>query len=770
MAIYPVRHPNGLTKVSYERSPKIRLETDLATAEELPQNVRDAADLVVVENLDTLRTGKLPRELDGVITWLAGERLLEGSAASIRQNLRIPGRRCLVPVHYPCLPELDLLTLQPRWQSAGPAQDYCPPNTRIAGASQLSPSVLAVLKTIRRPWSQLLQAVLAELEKLGAGLDPLAGLANDTTLPRAISALALRNLLVLLIRHKDLNQAEQLLQLGRRTYPDYTELAYIGAILCFHQNKPAKAFPYLEKAKSLDRELVGSGSQSLLRAAWLHGVLATRVGNQRVAFEHFLPGMLSRPALVPAVEQLLNLRLPPAVVEKHQWDFCRLVRREPQFLDAVFDYLLLHRAFAAARRIAETVPESEEKRNALRQKLATAEAPFLPGPVLAEDKPGVMLNGSFFEHSSLARINRELGAALVESTDLDACLEPVAYTSLPGERLPHGELLAPALLRHPRHLQLTIRHSWPPDFSRPSRGKLAVIVPWEYGAVPQVWSRQIEQNVDELWVPSTFVRDVFVRAGVGAQRIQVIPNGIDPRVFSPEGETSRPHGCRKYMFLFVGGAIRRKGIDVLLEAYKTAFDAGDDVTLVVSTGVNPAYSHNSMNGLLAEFAHHPRNPHLQTMAEQYDDTTMAALYRSCDAFVLPYRGEGFGMPNVEAMACGRPIITTEQGPSQDYCSPQTAYLIPAKQTTVPDDPPALGELSGEFTWFEPDVTELARTMLHVYRNPSEATQRGRAAAKAVRQKFAWSRITQLYLSRVKQLAREETSTETACQESVVASA
>ena len=755
MAIYPVRHPGGLVRVSYERSPKILLETDLAAAEDLPEGMRNAADEVVFGSLTALATGRVPREADGVISWLAGDHLLEGSAASVRQDLRFPGRRCFVPVHYPCLPEIDLLSVQPRWQSAGQTYDYWPSNARIAGGAPVSPSVSAALKSVNQPWSHLLQALLAELEKPGTGLEPLARMVNDGALPRTIAALTLRNLIVLLMRHTEFAKAEQLLEFGLKTYPQYAEMAYAGAVLCFRQQKPGKAFPYLEKAKGIDRELVGSSSQGPLRAAWMMGRLAMRVGNQQVAFDNFLQGMLSRPVFSPSVEELLNLRLSPALVEKYQWDFCRLVRREPKHLDAVFDYLLLHRAFAAARRIATTVPQPEEKRAAMREKLAAAEGPFLPERARGADKPGVILCGAFFEHSSLARINRELGASLAPSAELDVCLEPVAHPALPSQQIPNGSLLAGALLRHPRHLDLTIRHCWPPDFRRPARAKLAVIVPWEYGTVPRVWVRQIEQNVDELWVPSGFVRDVFVRAGVGADRVRVIPNGIDPAVFSPEGATSRPHGCRKFMFLFVGGAIRRKGIDVLLEAYKAAFDAGDDVTLVVSTGANPAYSHNSLPGLLAEFCHHPRAPHLQVMAEQYDDATLAALYRACDAFVLPYRGEGFGMPTVEAMACGRAVITTEQGPSRDYCSPQTAYLIPAKEAAVPDDPPALGPLAGDFTWFEPDATELARTMLHVYQHGAEAAQRGRAAAKAVRQKFNWSRITQLYLNRIQKLVQEE---------------
>jgi len=84
-------------------------------------------------------------------------------------------------------------------------------------------------------------------------------------------------------------------------------------------------------------------------------------------------------------------------------------------------------------------------------------------------------------------------------------------------------------------LDVTIRSSWPPDFRRPSRGKLAVLFPWEYQGMPRHWINQMRDNCDEVWTPSRFVADALERAGMDASRVRVIPNGIDPSLFSPEG-------------------------------------------------------------------------------------------------------------------------------------------------------------------------------------------------------------------------------------------
>lgn len=756
MPIYVVDHRGGPPTASYERSPLIALETDATSAAELPDAIRTAADSISLEKLDSFQTGRIPRGADSVIAWFSGDRLLQGSAATIRRDLRAPGRRCFVPVHFPCMTELDLLAIEPRWLSGGQMSDFWSTAARIARSASPSAQLLSALKTINQPWAQLVQALLAEQTGPGTGIEMLARIANDSHAPSQVAALALRNLVVVLMKQNDMAKAEQVLEGALKAFPDYAELSYVGALLRVHQGKMSKALGYLERARLGNHEYVGSGGENSYRAAWLLGKLAAEVGNQRVAFENFYQGMVSRPVFTPAVDELLNLRLSPALVEKYQYDFCRLVRREPRYLNSIFEYLLLHRLFAAARRIAETVPLGEKDRDTLLQKLASAEAPFRPG-ANRRGKAGILLCGPLLEHSSFARINRALATALMQSAEFDAALEPCCHPALPAQKVPGGSLLMKGLLRHPKQLDLTIRQHWPPDFQRPKRGKLAVIVPWEYGAVPRVWVREIEQNVDELWVPSDFVRSVFVRAGVSEHRVRAIPNGVDAKVFTPDGPTSRPNGSRKFMFLFVGGAIQRKGIDVLIEAYGEAFEAGDDVTLLVSTGANPAYAHNSLNSLLAEFMSDVRLPHLAILSEQLDDATLANLYRGCDALVAPYRGEGFGMPIAEAMACGKPVIVTAAGPAPEFCPAECGYFVPAREVPVPEPPPPFGEFVGEWTWFEPDVTALARTMRYVYEHRDEAAGRGRNAARAIRRTHTWDRVLPAYVERVARLTARKSA-------------
>ena len=84
------------------------------------------------------------------------------------------------------------------------------------------------------------------------------------------------------------------------------------------------------------------------------------------------------------------------------------------------------------------------------------------------------------------------------------------------------------------------------------------------------------------------------------------------------------------------------------------------------------------------------------------ESEMAGLYAACDCLVHPFRGEGFGLPVVEAMACGLPVIVTGAGPALDYATDETAFLIPARRGQFAEC--RVGELEtiGRPWLFEPD--------------------------------------------------------------------
>ena len=760
MSISVIHRATGRVVAEAARSPQLAIFTDATRQEEVPDTVRRAAEMISTADLGVLQGRPLAAGMDGAIVWLSGEKLLQGLSEDLRREFFGSTPSCtLAPVHVPFLTEADLISIQPRLMAKGARRERLSRSIRISAARTLTAITRSTFEQTGEPWAALHLALLRE----AAGEDGLEGLLElwqRGDLQRTIAALVLRNLILILLRRRNFAKAEKLLKAALDVYTDYAELNYLEAVLWLAQEKPSQATESLKQMRACSgREYVGSGGESTYRACWLMGTILESLGDQQKAMSMFLPGLHQRPAFYLSVAGILRQRLSRERVRQLQLGLCELVRREPQYLEPVFDFCLRHRELDAPRRLLRTLPLSESVHNALQSRLDDVAEKIRPRREGSGAAPGVILEGPFFVHSGHARINRELTRALLQSSAVDGGLEQFDYTKIAPPLLKDGELIQEGLRRHPRHLDLTIRHQWPPNFSKPESGKLACILPWEHRAVPKKWVEEIQRNVDELWVPSQFVATAFAEGGVEGERVKVIPNGVDTDVYNPDGESWRPMGCREFAFLFVGGTIRRKGIDLLLQAYLEAFTPDDEVTLIVKDiGGTSFYRHNNFLNQIYDVSRNQNVAHILPLTNEFIDADLAMLYRGCDAFVLPYRGEGFGMPLMEAMACGKPVVTTAAGPAVEFCPAENSYLVRAKEVEAPDDPPPVGELSREWTWFEPDLVELADTLRKVYDNREEAAQRGHAAGEAAASKYSWRRITQLYLDRIRALTTTGKST------------
>ena len=194
-----------------------------------------------------------------------------------------------------------------------------------------------------------------------------------------------------------------------------------------------------------------------------------------------------------------------------------------------------------------------------------------------------MIRGSFGSSASLATVNDGLAGGL---EDLGATVH---------HRAPGGEPV--------RNLVPGIAHSWPHDFSPVTQGPTVMVIPWEYGAPPAEWVRNARAAADRVWVPSEYVRERFVAAGLPAGIVEVVPNGYDPDRFGPDGTAMELPTSASCVFLFVGGTIWRKGVDLLLAAWEEAFGPDDDVALVIKDfGTGSWYRGQTSQSRVQEFA------------------------------------------------------------------------------------------------------------------------------------------------------------------------
>jgi glycosyltransferase involved in cell wall biosynthesis len=283
------------------------------------------------------------------------------------------------------------------------------------------------------------------------------------------------------------------------------------------------------------------------------------------------------------------------------------------------------------------------------------------------------------------------------------------------------------------------------EVARPPGGKLIAVRTWDFGPFPPTWVEKIRGQYDQLWVHSRWVRSQAIASGVDPRRVRVVPHGVDERLFRPTGRVARLPTPKRFRFIFVGATIVRKGVDVLLAAYRTAFRPEDDVCLVIKDHTGDVfYSGLSLRAEIQRLAADPRMPAILYIDDYLPAPDLAALYRACDVAVFPYRAEGFCLPVLEAMACGVPPIVPRFGPALDYCSSRTAFRIPARRIRLP--------MRGRFAFntlgftedlegvdfCEVEVGVLAESLRAAYGCPPERLARmARAGVRVVRSRFRW---------------------------------
>lgn len=148
--------------------------------------------------------------------------------------------------------------------------------------------------------------------------------------------------------------------------------------------------------------------------------------------------------------------------------------------------------------------------------------------------------------------------------------------------------------------------------------------------------------------------DVVAKLGVSREKIDVVPNGGPPQAFI--SESMRPHaqsilGGPEPYFLFVSQWRPHKGLGTLIEAFEKLRASRQERVKIVLVGRRDV----APPELIAAIENSPYRGDI-VMPGFVDDITLQALYRFSTACVVPSEHEGFGLPLLEAFACGATVI------------------------------------------------------------------------------------------------------------------
>jgi len=199
---------------------------------------------------------------------------------------------------------------------------------------------------------------------------------------------------------------------------------------------------------------------------------------------------------------------------------------------------------------------------------------------------------------------------------------------------------------------------------------------------------------------------VLIKSGVKVP-IQVVTNAVNQDWLKKSDKQYTLKTKKTIKFYHNSTGKKRKGVDLLIKAYFESFTNKDDVCLVIKT--TPQVE-NQFAQIISTFKK-DNSPDVELIVTDLSDEEMSSLQKSVSASIYPSRAEGFGIPALESMSVGKPVIVTNYGGFLDFCSKDNSYLI---DCTVKNIDPAEIITPGA-KWAEPDFESLKYLLNRVFK-------------------------------------------------------
>lgn len=224
---------------------------------------------------------------------------------------------------------------------------------------------------------------------------------------------------------------------------------------------------------------------------------------------------------------------------------------------------------------------------------------------------------------------------------------------------------------------------------------------WELPDPPPDW-RGFDRLLCEIWTPSRFAQASLRR--LTDRRVDVVPHVV------PIAPRRRRDTTRPFTVLSFGdsrSSLARKNPAGALAAFRAAF--GDSTAARLLLKLNgPAGEHAEIERAAAGCAN------VTLLRGFLPGSELQALYRGADVLLSLHRAEGFGLPMLEAMAHGVPVVGTAWSGNVDFMTSENSLLVPARLVPVED---GAGIYHGS-VWAEPDLEVAAASLQGLAADPA----------------------------------------------------
>ena len=254
---------------------------------------------------------------------------------------------------------------------------------------------------------------------------------------------------------------------------------------------------------------------------------------------------------------------------------------------------------------------------------------------------------------------------------------------------------------------------------------------WESTLYPEDFFNRLFY-FDEVWVPSKWQFDCLVAQGYPAEKISIVPEGVDVEVFKP---IKKFPPREKTRFVYFGRWDYRKGTTEVLQAFAEEFKDEDDVELIAS--VENPYPYDGLKSTEERVkVHNIDTKNIKFVNFPSRDEYVNYL-QTAHVFLSCARSEGWNLPLIEAMACGTPAIYSNWGGQLEFAEGKG---VPVSISELRPANKEHKDFPGDYC--EPDWDDLKRKMRQAYDYNTAMWIKSVSDSKEIHKKFNWEIIAE----------------------------
>ena len=299
--------------------------------------------------------------------------------------------------------------------------------------------------------------------------------------------------------------------------------------------------------------------------------------------------------------------------------------------------------------------------------------------------------------------------------------------------------------------QIMLPHEWDNAIAKKNIGVSAIV---ETDICSKKWVHACNM-MDHVIVPSEFSKQVLVTSGLKPKKVTVIPESyIDSCVAQSTSLGLTFSTSNNYLMLgqMSGNYLTdRKNTAQLIALFCQVFEDRPDVGLIIKTncGTNSSVDRHITRNRLKSVIQQVRKsqyPRIYFLHGYLKDNEVSSLYQhpKVRGFLSLTHGEGFGLPLLEAAACGLPVLATNWSAHTEFLNKGEWMKIPGRLVDVPEQKIDGAIFVEGCKWADPDIESTRERLLSFVEDNQKWTESAKRLQKIIQKTYSFSRIASKY--------------------------